>query len=624
MEITVSRKVLSGVNTEYAVMYSQQIVDHFVKALEENGCLVQFPVALYMELDNYQSQITDYVNAAIEADSSDDSKFTTPAEEDAASTTASSLTDEVIRQAIKSVSNDCFNCKIEKPQFDFSNMFDRLIFDAQAAIDAYKNMFKFRKSSVCQYAFFLSYLCVPDLLKLVALILAAIVRITQQINLPRITIAVFIQGILSAIIEALVRNVSILARFALTPVLCILDSIEQIISTLPTPENIRQSSASDLEKLGLADYVQYDTNLQGRLKEVRDTYTSAVRGQELSAKTHIEDIFQPLQNTVDKTVQSLQDSITELSGLLNHFQCEPSRSGISVSEYLSNISELMALANLLRYIIRFKSGKAALDKLCNATSEDYASSEYAYSDGVMSVQDVGQIIAETIESDIEIITDNDSPISVIIKDPTPKDSSSGLSLWTCNLMDFTNDLNIDKIIERFVEDNIDKITPDNPIFPIDNSDWSVVIIPQEESTSNNGETEQDRFIVPLTVDTNWNISDHIKETIDVIDKYNPSTDGNITNDVKFLPEDVLSGLEDRYTKTQTSIGNRALNNVPKLNYVNPKDNNFGTNITDNKQALAKTSDRSYTINSSASSSNSVVINLECGSPEEMLNKIGDY
>lgn len=101
----------------------------------------------------------------------------------------------------------------------------------------------------------------------------------SNINLPRITIAAFINGILSAIIEALVKNISILARFALTPVLCILDAIDSIIGQLPTPENIRQSSSEDLKKLGVSEEFlngTYDTNLKKQTASLRDAYSSRV------------------------------------------------------------------------------------------------------------------------------------------------------------------------------------------------------------------------------------------------------------------------------------------------------------------------------------------------------------
>ena len=182
MEINIQRNASNAATSAYALMYSQQIVDHFMKALEDNGCMVQFPVGLYIEFDNYQNQLEEYITAAINSeDTNTGNEETWPDEQSAQQSPA--LTDEIIRQALKSVSDNCFNCKIEKPKFDFSNMFGRLLKDASAALDEWKNMFKFRKASVCQYAFFLSYLCVPDLLKLLAMILAAIVRLLQNINL---------------------------------------------------------------------------------------------------------------------------------------------------------------------------------------------------------------------------------------------------------------------------------------------------------------------------------------------------------------------------------------------------------------------------------------------------------
>lgn len=69
MAVNVSRTISTNVGTSvYAQAYAQQIVDHFAQALEDNACLVQFPVGLYVEFDNFQNQIQDYINAAIDAD----------------------------------------------------------------------------------------------------------------------------------------------------------------------------------------------------------------------------------------------------------------------------------------------------------------------------------------------------------------------------------------------------------------------------------------------------------------------------------------------------------------------------------------------------------------------------
>ena len=169
MAVNVSRTISTNVGTSvYAQAYAQQIVDHFAQALEDNACLVQFPVGLYVEFDNFQNQIQDYIDAAIDADpyvTTDDDEVDV---ESQVSEESKQTTDELARNVLRSLSNDCFNCKIEKPKFDFSGLFSNLLADAQASLDQFKNLTKYNKASVCQYGFFLSYLCTPDLLKLLA------------------------------------------------------------------------------------------------------------------------------------------------------------------------------------------------------------------------------------------------------------------------------------------------------------------------------------------------------------------------------------------------------------------------------------------------------------------------
>lgn len=552
-----SRKVNPTASTTYAVAYAQLIVDHFSKALQENGCLIQVPVGLYIQFDDQYNRLVDYIESALNAGNIDNDG------------NGDKLDDVVhpngainpkhlaaIKSAIRKASNDCFACNIEKPKFDFSGIFGNLLKDITSSLDQFKNIGKFNKASVCQYAFFLSYLCLPDLLKLIALILAAIVKVTQNIQLPRLTVAVFINAILGAIIEALVKNISILARFALTPVLCILDSIDSIIDQLPTPENIRNTSAEDLKKLGANEKFmegKYDTNLKKKTQEIRQQYTSRVNKYaekaEINTRKYVEEIMGPLQETINRSVESLNNSISELTGLLNHFSCEPARSGLTISQYLSNLSELMAMANLLRYIVRMKSGKSAIEKVCNAPSgqqnfgEDNDTSSI---DGNLSIGNIGSVIADTIGADIDLITDeNGNAIAVAIKDNNDENKDN-LSFYSCNLDDFARSVTVPGLIEEISKYDFPNIKIDewNP------SPWKVTIIPDSKYDYGRPNTS----IVPLVINTDdpeWSIPKHIQNVIGFIDKYNGATDPSRTsNDITFIDEDLNKIIKDRQIRTK--------------------------------------------------------------------------
>lgn len=630
MALEISRSYSDVGTSAYAMMYAQQIVDHFAKALEENGCLVQFPAALYVEFNDYENQLRDYINSAIESeDYGTNSNYIDKGNSNVSYTKEnSSLTDEVIQSAIRSVSDNCFNCKIEKPKFDFSGLFGSLMSDIEASLSQFENMFKYNKSSVCQYAHFLSYLCVPDLLKLIALILAALVRLMQNINLPRITIAIFIQGILSAIIQVLIKNIAILARFALTPVLCILDALDTIYNSLPTQENLRAAAGRDIEALGLQEYVQGNSGIKENLKYVRDSYTSRVRNTEKTVSDYVKNQMAPLENTINNAVQSLQNSVDELTGLLNHFQCEPGRSGVSVSQYLSNVSELMALANLLRYVIRFKSGKAAIEKVCNAQSsgENYGNNNITDAgDTVLDVSNIGSIIAGVIGSDIDLIVDdNREPIAVVIKDNTNNDQDDNLSFWNCNIKDFTESINVPNIIKEIIEQDIPTLDIDKPE-DWSLNDWNVTII---ESGSPNDPREWDYIpyeIIPIGVEAEWNIPKHVKEIISTIDLYNPTIDGNIINAVEFVPKDTLDEL------TKRSIFDASISST-EIQELNRVDNTFG--ITNNvisqevesKSNLIRRDVIGRAVHTDVVSSGvgaMANLNLECITPEDLISKIGD-
>ena len=560
-----SRQVTPTANIAYAVSYAQLIIEHFSKALEENGCLIQVPAALYVEIDDQYNRLVDYIESAVNSGSvnlgggADNSVSYTYQEGDFKQTEIA----QAVREAIRRASNDCFNCSIPKPKFDFSGIFDNLMAEIQNTLEQFKGIFKYNKASVCQYAFFLSYLCIPDLLKLVSLILAAITKLLSNITLPRITIALFINAILSAIIEVLVRNISILARFALTPVLCILDAIDSIIAQLPTPENIRAQNEQDLIRLGVNEKFmqgEYDTGLADKSKKIREAYTSRVRKYEqeasMNTQKYVKEIFGPLEETINKSVDSLNNSIAELTGLLNHFSCEPSRSGLTTSQYLSNLSEFMALVNLLRYIIKFKGKKAAFEQLCNAPtdSSNYGNNNYTdIYDTPMSIDNIGSIIADVLGSDIDIITnDEGNPIAIGIKNPNSDiDTSSNLSFWSCNLKDFAESVIVPNLINDIIQNDIPTLNIDD----FNMTPWKVTVVPNSSYTPESINTD----IIPLVIDEVWNLPDHIRNVVSLIDTYNGATEPTKTEiDVTFVTNEGINDIIKSISKVLPDSGDSVI------------------------------------------------------------------
>ena len=190
----------------------------------------------------------------------------------------------------------------------------------------------------------------------------------------------------------------------------------------------------------------------------------------------------------------------------------------------------MALANLLRYIIRFKAGKSAYEKLCNTPvdgSNALNGNDVGDIAGNLSVENIGSIIAETIESDVEIITDDKgNPTAFIVdKDNKNKDSNpNNLSFYSCNLEDFTNSVKIPNIIKEIVDNGI----PTDNIPGLPNGGWTITITPEDKFTT----PPDDKMIVPIRDDNGWDLPDHIRNIVSLINKYdgtvkNPKTEADI-------------------------------------------------------------------------------------------------
>ena len=135
-------------------------------------------------------------------------------------------------------------------------------------------------------------------------------------------------------------------------------------------------------------------------------------------------------------------------------------------------------------------------------------------------------------------------------------------------------------------------------------------------------------------DEKWNIPNHIRSIVETFDLYNPTDSGNITSDIEFLPENIISELIEK------SGIKDPLRTVPKLSELNASDNKFGSNIktstitaedASNIPSSERNNSNTSVIGTSRDSSgqievlnnNSGVINLECGTIEGIISKIGD-
>lgn len=637
VEVKGKPSTLEG-NQEYALLYAQRIVRHFTESLEQNNCLISIPIGVYMELDRHEKAVTDLVDTAIQVYNPNIYDGSAGGDKDEARASSIADRDDIARAAMSQLSEDCFNCNMDFPKFDFSGVFGTVLADARIAIDGYQDMFKFNKASVCQYAFFLSYLCIPDLLKLIAMILAAIVRLLSGIKLPRITIIFMIMALLSAIIGALLSALSMLIRFAMTPILCILDTIESIIDDLPTPENLRKVSKSDMEALGMGHIIdgRYDTGLKEQVQAIRERITSAGRGLESNISKVTKDTFGALEGVIQKSIDSLNESVTELMGLFTHFACEPGRSGLSIGQWLGTASELVAMLNLLRYVVKGKAGKAALKAACNrprgsrVTPDDKQAwmDSIAASDEPLDVSTIAEIIKDTIGSEVDIVVDGDTgkPIAAIIKDPDSNNSSNKdghLTLFNCELDNYIASSDISTILDEAVNEAIERVdtweTGDNDGTGHGQRDPSIHIIPVSEIDTSKYKPGAEW--VPLEIDTDWNIADHVKDALDLVNKYNPSKEGTIETPIIVLDPDSI----DNYIPPKRHYDKY----IYKPVWKDIDDSDWGVNdfikddtLPDNQRGDKSLIDTSGNLVDLYKENPSKTISLECGTPEEISKRIG--
>lgn len=453
-------------STEQTLYHAQKIIDYFSGNLKTSGCLSSIPITLVAEADHIIDKINGIKDAVDNNTAGLDNNIT-------------KYQNDPIAAAIRRASgNNCLDCRPTLPKIRFEGMKGQAYFEAVDFLNKIKSIGAAPFSaSLPSLAFILSSFCIPDLIKLLSLLLASVIRLGFSLDVSKFSFMKLLTAILSKLLSHLLSFAHTSVQFSLSPIMCVLDALSQLNSSLtPVKESnfnlsINQAGINidDKDALSKAKAIEERDNLRKQNTEDKAFLGTSIRSKSIdienfqvvgAARDFIKSItpnereVEQLKDYIDGIVESInlslidmESTILEIFNIGQAIQCESERSTRKASDSIESIVQWVQLINLIRSVIKKKTRTIAVGVVSNTD----------YQNNILTNQDIADILADTLDkTTILVDTDPDNIGVLIIDNKNNITSSSPLSIYSCNINDFIESTHMDKIIEdakTFAENN---------------------------------------------------------------------------------------------------------------------------------------------------------------------------
>ena len=432
----------SNANVNSILYEAQLIATAFSKALEDNNCLLILPIGLHQEINNGIKDVEDLVKTIDDINNNLDKEVEV--------TTDTVL--DVLDEAIKESKEKCFTCKLEMPGIDFNVDLKGALDRLSAQIDLYKSIFKFNKLDLCQASYSLMQGCLPDILKLITLLLTAYVSIMALKKLSNISIMAFIKGILSTLLSKLLGSLKITISIGSTNISCLINALKEIALALPTQEAIQaRLTAEENYALGLIDINKKSTDSDIlRNKMVDDLYKNLDESHTKLSNLDFEinniddkvnETFKLVSDVVDSALEEVNEYVKNLLSFQTYFECETVRSGMDVEDAIATVNKLINVLNLLSAIALSIAKKEIREKACKTDKHINSLSDSQISD--LQLKD---IVEEYNKTTTELINSNENGLELLIKEDPVEDGLPKIDLLDCSINDFVEAHTLPNII----------------------------------------------------------------------------------------------------------------------------------------------------------------------------------
>lgn len=311
-----------------------------------------------------------------------------------------------------------FNLKLQKPSIK-ANL--------ELSIDIGNMMFSSNAPIVCSTALVMSQGCIPDLVRIIGMLLMALSTIVSSVNLESLSLSSFISATLGAVLDISIKKGMFMFSVSVSKSECLSATIKEIMSYLPTSQSMNDRLDPELlKKFGL--YNKNPTNYVKMFEALDKSLT-------VNGKDGIDKVFDGMSqmtSVIDNAIQHVNDWLEGLFGLSSYIPCERERSNSKPSTLIEQIMNLITIINTIRVIIDKKYQKEQCGSI--GTPADGSSN-------TLTPDDVIDIINDIIDID-KIIKDNDGNTIAIIL-PSVGLKTVYIDTFGCNLphfMDFVTNM----------------------------------------------------------------------------------------------------------------------------------------------------------------------------------------
>lgn len=433
----------SNTNSTDILNAAQLITTAFSKTMEDNNCLLMLSIGLHQEIDNTIKDLEDLVDTVTDTNNDLDGETV--------NTTDDIL--ETISDIIDDLKDKCFQCDLKFPDLDFKTDLSFLLGKLKEQISLYKSIFRVNKLDLCQPAYSMQNACVPDILRLITLLLTAFVSIMTLKKLSNISITAFIKGVLSTLLSKITQSLKVSVNIGSTNIYCLINTLQEIALAIPTQQNIyAKLNEQERVALGLNDSEgnRSDSNLlkssmlDSLNKTINDETSNLNRiDTELyNAEQQLNDSFTMINNVISLSLDEVNNYIESLISFQTFFECETTRSGMDVEEAISMINNLIQVINMLSSLALSLVKKNLREEACK--TPNYISS---LSDEDISDLMIKDLISDTNQKIVDIIDSDDNALQVIIRDQEPSTTLPKLDLLDCSIDYFVESHTLPRIIE---------------------------------------------------------------------------------------------------------------------------------------------------------------------------------
>lgn len=467
----------NGRSDKHAILaYAQTISNYFIEALDQNDCNVKVVVGFYQELDDTIDSILDLDKAFQKPTIPDKDRPYTPPLDINDIIEKPLESDFITAAAVEALKERCFDCNLKLPKINFSNDLDFLHNKLSFQLDVYKATFDNPlKGNYCHLAAAMQYTCIPDIVKLLGMILTAYTAVLALNKLPTFSLNAFIKGIVGTLIAKVVGSISISLDASSTGLPCLLGVLEELAFKMPTLENVSQRMLEDQLENWVQDYQtieelkaildpqladnwitaqEYEAILAKHRKEFDpiNYYAEQLESEVGKAQDAVSGIFEYVNGILGSAQDDINSYISAVLGVINFFECENKRSGPDFSEIMEYLQNLTTVINIFSALIAIIVPKTIFWHLCKDEKSYKEIIEVLGKPVVrepLTKTELEEILTEFTQNKTEISEDG---LSILIYDKPVTPKLPKLELLGCNFKDFAEAHSLENIVKNSIDD----------------------------------------------------------------------------------------------------------------------------------------------------------------------------